>query len=313
MIVCLTADLPKSIPVKLVVIESSFSEGPWILVTVASVAIHGVHFNAYDNGLRRKNGFWAISLNVYLASINPIEAISQCRRWHHPKVERTRIAERHACVTDRVVMHVFSCPPRQDRSPPGYVTASELEHPASQWRDLPSPGIAARSEPSRYKGVKAMHVFAHREKAGTQCVSFPLRSACSFRYCIGRQGGQIRQGVIKGVKSICRFQEGGNGGPRRTGWPGHTGPRRAGTGRSGDGTAFESVAQGYPTTDACRTEDALDPMRGRSDFRLLIMDLDMPDDPFARAERGPDRGQAQTVREPPSLNDLVWHIRPACQ
>ena len=69
-------------------------------------------------------------------------------------------------MTDRVVMHVFSYP--------GYVTASELEHPASQWGYLPSPGIAARSEPSRYKGVKAMHVFAHREKAGAQCVSFPL-------------------------------------------------------------------------------------------------------------------------------------------
>ncbi len=40
-------------------------------------------------------------------------------------MERTRIAERHACVTDRVVIHIFSYP--------GYVTASELEHPASQW------------------------------------------------------------------------------------------------------------------------------------------------------------------------------------
>ena len=69
-------------------------------------------------------------------------------------------------MTDRVVMHVFSYP--------GHVTASELEHPASQWGYLPSPGVAARSEPSHYKGVKAMHVFAHREKGRRQCVSFPL-------------------------------------------------------------------------------------------------------------------------------------------
>ena len=38
-------------------------------------------------------------------------------------------------MTDRVAMHVFSYP--------GYITASELEHPASQWGYLPSLGIAA--------------------------------------------------------------------------------------------------------------------------------------------------------------------------
>ena len=73
-------------------------------------------------------------------------------------------------VTDRVVMHVFSYP--------GYVTAFELEHPASQSGYLPSPGVAARSEPPHYKGVKATHVFAHREKAGARCVYFPLRPHC---------------------------------------------------------------------------------------------------------------------------------------
>jgi hypothetical protein len=80
-------------------------------------------------------------------------------------MERTRIAEQHACVTDRVVMHVFSYPE--------CVTASELEHLASQWGYQPSPGIAAKSEPFRYKGVEAMHVFALREWAGAQCLSFP--------------------------------------------------------------------------------------------------------------------------------------------
>jgi hypothetical protein len=37
------------------------------------------------------------------------------------------------------------------------------------------------SEPSGYKPVRAMRVFAHPETDGAQCVSFPLRSACPFR------------------------------------------------------------------------------------------------------------------------------------
>jgi len=32
-----------------------------------------------------------------------------------------------------------------------------------------------------------------------------------------------------------------------------------------------------------RTEYALDPLRGRADFRRLLMDLDMPAEPFARS------------------------------
>ena len=32
-----------------------------------------------------------------------------------------------------------------------------------------------------------------------------------------------------------------------------------------------------------RTEDALDPLRGRDDLKLLMMDLAMPADPFAAA------------------------------
>jgi len=38
----------------------------------------------------------------------------------------------------------------------------------------------------------------------------------------------------------------------------------------------ENVADGYRRTDACRTEDAPNSVRGRPDFRLLIMDLDVP-------------------------------------
>ncbi len=46
----------------------------------------------------------------------------------------------------------------------------------------------------------------------------------------------------------------------------------------------ESIAKGDRSTDACRTEEALNLVRGRPDFRLLIMELEMPDDPLARAE-----------------------------
>jgi eukaryotic-like serine/threonine-protein kinase len=42
-----------------------------------------------------------------------------------------------------------------------------------------------------------------------------------------------------------------------------------------------AVAMGYRNPDALRTEDALDPLRGRDDFRLLMMDLQFPSDPIA--------------------------------
>ena len=39
---------------------------------------------------------------------------------------------------------------------------------------------------------------------------------------------------------------------------------------------------GLPRGEKYRTESALDPLRGRDDFRLLMMDLVVPADPFAR-------------------------------
>jgi serine/threonine-protein kinase len=45
----------------------------------------------------------------------------------------------------------------------------------------------------------------------------------------------------------------------------------------------QAASMGYRNPDAYRTEDALDPLRGRPDFQLLIMDLAMPADPFAPA------------------------------
>src|SRR5262249_9561584 len=43
-----------------------------------------------------------------------------------------------------------------------------------------------------------------------------------------------------------------------------------------------AVAAGYRNPAAYRTESALDPLRDRDDFQLLMLDLAMPDDPFAR-------------------------------
>jgi hypothetical protein len=43
----------------------------------------------------------------------------------------------------------------------------------------------------------------------------------------------------------------------------------------------KAVAMGYRSLDTYRTEDALDPLRSRDDFRLLMRDLEFPPDPFA--------------------------------
>ncbi len=43
----------------------------------------------------------------------------------------------------------------------------------------------------------------------------------------------------------------------------------------------KAAAMGFRNADAYRTEDALDPLRDRADFRLLMMDLAMPEEPFA--------------------------------
>jgi serine/threonine-protein kinase len=43
----------------------------------------------------------------------------------------------------------------------------------------------------------------------------------------------------------------------------------------------QAVAMGYSNMEEFRTDDALNPIRDRDDFRLLLMDLAMPADPFA--------------------------------
>ena len=42
----------------------------------------------------------------------------------------------------------------------------------------------------------------------------------------------------------------------------------------------QAVAMGYSNVNAYRNQDALDPLRDRDDFRLLIADLVMPAEPF---------------------------------
>ncbi len=42
----------------------------------------------------------------------------------------------------------------------------------------------------------------------------------------------------------------------------------------------QAVGMGYSNVNAYRNEDALDPLRDRDDFRLLMMDLAMPAAPF---------------------------------
>jgi tetratricopeptide (TPR) repeat protein len=45
----------------------------------------------------------------------------------------------------------------------------------------------------------------------------------------------------------------------------------------------KALAARYRNPAAYRTEPALDPLRGRADFKLLMLDLAMPDEPFATA------------------------------
>ena len=45
-----------------------------------------------------------------------------------------------------------------------------------------------------------------------------------------------------------------------------------------------AVARGYRNIALMRRDHDLDPLRSRDDFQLLMMDLEFPDDPFARGD-----------------------------
>jgi hypothetical protein len=47
----------------------------------------------------------------------------------------------------------------------------------------------------------------------------------------------------------------------------------------------KAVGMGYHRVNAFRADDALEPLRVRTDFQLLMMDLEMPAEPFAGAAR----------------------------
>ena len=46
----------------------------------------------------------------------------------------------------------------------------------------------------------------------------------------------------------------------------------------------QAVVMGYRNPNAYRAESALGPLRGRDDFRLLMMDVVFPAAPFAAAQ-----------------------------
>jgi tetratricopeptide (TPR) repeat protein len=70
-----------------------------------------------------------------------------------------------------------------------------------------------------------------------------------------------------------------------SGRPGSGVPADEGAGQADTAMArlHKAVADGYRDPDAYRNEDALDPLRGRDGFRLLMMDLEFPTEPFAAA------------------------------
>jgi serine/threonine-protein kinase len=43
-----------------------------------------------------------------------------------------------------------------------------------------------------------------------------------------------------------------------------------------------AVAAGYGNVAVMQKDPDLDPLRSRDDFQVLMMDLEFPDDPFAR-------------------------------
>jgi hypothetical protein len=45
----------------------------------------------------------------------------------------------------------------------------------------------------------------------------------------------------------------------------------------------KAIEMGYRAAYFYRNEDALDLLRSRDDFRMLMMDLEFPSDPFAAA------------------------------
>ena len=60
-----------------------------------------------------------------------------------------------------------------------------------------------------------------------------------------------------------------------------------------------AAAKGYRNAALYRYEPALAPLRGREDFRLLLLDLAFPADPFAAARSGTPGRRPRSLRDPP--------------
>jgi len=105
----------------------------------------------------------------------------------------------------------------------------------------------------------------------------------------GNVGGPNVMALYEGLPSrsgeewfemaCCHAALAGAAGRERSGIP-------AGDGESEAGKATtllrKAVAVGYRNTDAMTKESDLDPLRNRPDFKLLMLDLAFPADPFAR-------------------------------
>jgi hypothetical protein len=57
--------------------------------------------------------------------------------------------------------------------------------------------------------------------------------------------------------------------------------------RTAMGLLRRAVVEGYRNANTMAKEPALDPLRGRPEFRLIVMDLAFPFEPFARRETPP--------------------------
>ena len=66
---------------------------------------------------------------------------------------------------------------------------------------------------------------------------------------------------------------------------GVTAAEAAGAGGRGHGCSAPGRPHGHADPQTFRTEEALDPLRSRSDFQHLMLDLAFPAEPFDRSER----------------------------
>jgi serine/threonine-protein kinase len=119
---------------------------------------------------------------------------------------------------------------------------------------------------------------------GLACLDLgdPAGAAADFWRALGLYDGLSSRSVEQWFLSACSHSA-------LSGLGGRTGSGVSSSEASSQAQAamtllHKAVSMGYRNPDAYRSEDALDPLRGREDFRLLMMDLAFPAKPFARGE-----------------------------